>query len=592
MLRKTKIVATMGPACSSKETIRTLIDCGMDAARLNFSHGDYDSHEAMIKTIKEARKKTEKPVPIILDTMGPEIRLKSFVEGSIELSDGAPFTLTTQDVEGNENRVAISYLGLPQDVTEGNRILIDDGLIELVVDRVAGSDIVCTVLNGGTLKNNKSVNVPGVSLRLPSLTEKDINDILFGIKLGVDFIAASFIRCSDDIVKIKHVLDKNGGSHIRIIAKIENREGVDNLDSILDTADGIMVARGDLGVEIMPEEVPIVQKDMIRKANKKGKIVITATHMLESMIHNPRPTRAEANDVANAIFDGTDAVMLSGETASGKYPVESVSMMDRIACMTETFMEQSGGTESKDYSQFKTNITDAFSYAACAIAADLKASLIVNVTFSGFTPRTVAKFRPSCPVLAITSSQTVYRQMSLIRGCVPVLCKDDSELSCDAFEYSLKYAEQSQLAKTGDLIVIVAGVPVGMAGTANTIRIGTVGNILLKGESASGSVKTLTGTACVVNTRSDAAENFRAGNILVCRNTNNDLTPFIRKASAIIVGSNEPQNYDHAKNTAEALDIPLLICQENVCERITDGIIITIDAQRGIIYNGERGNGM
>ena len=588
MLRKTKIVATLGPSSNNKNIIKKLIECGVDAARLNFSHGTYESHEAMIKTIKEARRSTHKPVPIILDTMGPEIRLKKFTDGAVTLTDGAVFTLTTQDIEGDESRVSISYLGLPNDVAPGNRILIDDGLIELKVNKIAGSDIICTVLNGGVLKNNKSVNVPGVSLRLPSLTEKDINDILFGIKMGVDYIAASFIRCADDVLQIKQVLDKNNGSHIRIIAKIENREGVDNLEGILDAAHGIMVARGDLGVEIMPEEVPIVQKDMIRRANRKGKTVITATHMLESMIQNPRPTRAEANDVANAIFDGTDAVMLSGETASGKYPVEAVSMMARIAVMTEAFMDQTEDISSKDFSQFKNNITDAFSYAACAIAADLKASLIVNVTFSGFTSRTVAKFRPSCPILAITASQTVYRQMSLIRGCAPVLCDGDNGLYTDAFEYSLKYAEQSGLAKTGDMIVIVAGVPVGMAGTANTIRIGTVGNILLKGESAAGPVRTLSGTACVVNKLSDAKENFGEGDILICRNTNNDLTPFIRKASAIIVGANEPQNYEHAKNTAEALDIPLLICQENVCEKIPKGITITIDGQKGIIYNGER----
>jgi len=586
MLRKTKIVATMGPACNNKETIKKLIECGMDAARLNFSHGDYESHENMIKNIKEARKKTDKPIPIILDTMGPEIRLKSFKDGSVTLKDGDTFTLTIEEVEGDENRVGVSYLDLPDDVMPGNRILIDDGLIELKVDKIEGGDIVCTVLNGGTLKNNKSVNVPGASLSLPSLTEKDISDILFGIKMGIDYIAASFIRSSEDVVKIQQVLDKNGGSHIRIIAKIENREGIDNLEGILDTAHGIMVARGDLGVEIMPEEVPIVQKDMIQRANKKAKTVITATHMLESMTQNPRPTRAEANDVANAIFDGTDAVMLSGETASGKYPVEAVSMMARIACMTEAFMEQSSDTDSRDLSKFKTNITDAFSYAACAIVADLKASLIVNVTFSGFTSRTVAKFRPSCPILAITTSRTVYRQMSLIRGCVPVLCDNNEELLADAFEYSLKYAEKSGLAKTGDMIVIVAGLPVGTSGTANTIRIGTVGRVLLKGELASGSAKTLSGSACVVNKLSDAAKYFQEGDILVCRNTSTELTPFIRKASAIIVGANEPQNYEHAKTTAEALDIPLLICEENVCERIPTGITITIDGQKGIIYNG------
>ncbi|MCL2564371.1 MAG: pyruvate kinase [Defluviitaleaceae bacterium] len=589
MLRKTKIVATVGPACSDKETIKKLIECGMDAARLNFSHGDYASHETMIKTVKEARRETDVPVPLILDTKGPEIRIKTFKDGAIELKTGSKFILTTDDVEGDETRVSITYTDLPNDVVSGNRILLDDGLIELKVEAVKGSDIICTVLNDGPLKNNKGVNVPDVSLNLPTLTEKDINDIVFGIKMGVDFIAASFIRSSDDIVKIKQVLDRNGGSRIKIIAKIENREGLDNLDAILDAAHGIMVARGDLGVEIMPEEVPIVQKDMIKKANKKGKTVITATQMLDSMMNNPRPTRAEANDVANAIFDGTDAIMLSGETASGKYPVESVSMMARIAKMTEASMDKNIGVAVHDINEYKTSITDAISYATCTTAADLKASLIVNVTFSGFTSRMVAKFRPACPILAITASQTVYRQMSLIHGCAPILCEDCTDLYDDVFEYSLKYAEQSGYAKPGDMIVIVAGVPVGMAGTTNTIRVATVGNILLKGEAHQTlEAKTLSGRVCAIKSVAEAKEHFRAGDILVCRNTNADLTPFIRTASAIIVGANEPQNYDHAKTTTEALDIPLLICQENVCEKIPTGIIITIDGQKGIIYNGKR----
>jgi len=586
MLRKTKIIATVGPACNDKETIKKLIECGMDAARLNFSHGDYASHETMINTVKQARRETKVPVPLILDTKGPEIRIKSFKDGNVMLKTGNTFTLTTQDVEGDESRVSVTYEGLPNDIAAGKRILLDDGLIELEVVEIKGADIICNVLNDGPLKNNKGVNVPDVSLSLPALTEKDINDILFGIKMGVDFIAASFIRSAEDIAKIKQVLEKNGGSHIKIIAKIENREGLDNLDDILDAAHGIMVARGDLGVEIKPEEVPIVQKDMIRKANIKGKTVVTATQMLDSMIHNPRPTRAEANDVANAIFDGTDVIMLSGETANGKYPIESVSMMARIAKMAEASMDRWAGPNAQDINDFKTSITDAISHATCTTAADLKAALIVNVTFSGFTTRTVAKFRPSCPILAITASQTVYRQMSLIHGCVPILCEDDADLYDDVFEYSLKYAELSGLAKTGDMIVIVAGVPVGMAGTTNTIRVSSVGNMLLKGDTTS--TKILSGRTCVVKSIADARQHFQEGDILVCRNTSTELSPFIRKASAIIVGSNEPQNYEHAMTTSEVLDIPLLVCEENVVEKITSGIIITIDGPKGIIYNGKR----
>jgi len=582
--RKTKIVATLGPSCGDKESIKTLIESGMDAARLNFSHGDYSSHEQLIENVKAARAELGAPTALMLDTKGPEIRIQKFKDGAVTLEKGAKFTLTTDEIEGDETQVSINYSGLPGDISAGKRILLDDGLIELVADIVDGNIIECSVLNGGVLKNNKGVNVPDVSLSLPALTERDIEDILFGIKMDVDYIAASFIRNVNDINQLKRVLEKNGGSHIRIIAKIENGEGVSNIDSILDATHGIMVARGDLGVEILPEEVPIVQKDLIRKANKKGKLVITATQMLDSMMNNPRPTRAEANDVANAIFDGTDAVMLSGETASGKYPSESVSMMARIALKTESAIDYYKGISSHDFSSYRTSITDAISYATCTTAADIKAGLIATVTYSGFTARMVSKFRPPCPILAITANPTVSRQMNLICGCIPLLC-DDISVYDDVFAQSVKFAEDTGLVSIGDLMIIVAGVPVGMTGTTNTIRVATVGNILLKGESSS--EKIITARTCVVKNISDAEQNFQPGDILVCQNTRPELMPFIRRACAIIAGSDEPQDYEHALTSGEALDIPVLICQEKVHERIPSGIVITLDSKKGIIYNGK-----
>jgi len=582
--RKTKIVATLGPSCSDKESIKMLIKSGMDAARLNFSHGDYSSHEVLIENVKAAREELDTPTALMLDTKGPEIRIQKFAEGAATLEKGAKFTLTTDEIDGDDTIVSINYIGLPGDISVGKRILLDDGLIELVTEKIDGNNIECSVLNGGVLKNNKGVNVPEVSLSLPALTQRDIDDVLFGIKMGVDYIAASFIRNVNDVNQLKNVLEKNGGSYIKIIAKIENREGVSNIDSILDATHGIMVARGDLGVEILPEEVPIVQKDLIKKANRKGKLVITATQMLESMINNPRPTRAEANDVANAIFDGTDAVMLSGETASGKYPSEAVSMMARIALKTEGAIDYYKGISSHDFSSYKTSITDAISYATCTTAADIKASLIATVTYSGFTARMVSKFRPPCPILAITAEPAVSRQMNLICGCVPMLC-DDIGVYDDVFDQSVKFAEESGLISIGDLMIIVAGVPVGMTGSTNTIRVATVGNILLKGESSSKRV--VTARTCVVKEISDAEQNFEAGDILVCKNTKPELMPFIRKASAIIVGDDEVQDYEHAHTSGEALDIPVLTCAEKVYERIHSGIVITIDSEKGIIYNGK-----
>ena len=428
-MRKTKIVATLGPASNTVQICKDLIGAGMDAARINFSHGTYESHTEIINTLIQARTELNAPISLILDTKGPEIRIRNFAEEKVYLEQGSKFTLTTKDVVGDAAKVSITYENLPKDVERGSRILIDDGLIELLVEKLTDTDITCKVVNSGFLSSKKGVNVPDVYVNLPSLTEKDVEDIKFGIERGFDYIAASFIRSAKDVLKIREVLEAHDATHINIIAKIESRDGVNNIDSILEVADGIMVARGDLGVEIPPEEVPLVQKLLIKKANQMGKPVITATQMLESMVNNPRPTRAEANDVANAIFDGSDCIMLSGETAKGTHPVESVQMMARIAVKAEDSIDYRERLNQAGRSMTGVTITNAVSRATCTSAADLNAAAIVTVTNSGFTARMVAKYKPSCPVLAVSLREVVWRQLNLVWGCRSVMgaVKKDTE---------------------------------------------------------------------------------------------------------------------------------------------------------------------
>ena len=395
-MRKTKIVCTLGPATNDVEIMKQLIQNGMDAARINFSHGTYETHAETIAKLKQAREELNAPIPLILDTKGPEIRVKTFKEDKVRLEEDATFTLTTRDVEGDVNIVSVTYADLPKDVHRGSRILIDDGLIELKVEDITETDVVCKVINGGVVKSRKGVNLPGVEVNLPSLMEKDIEDLKFGVENGFDIVAASFIRSAEDVLKIRRVLEENGGGQMHIISKIENQQGVENIDKILEASDGIMVARGDLGVEIPPEEVPLVQKILIAKANRIGKPVITATQMLESMVHSPRPTRAEANDVANAIFDGSDAIMLSGETAAGAYPLEAVATMARIALKAESAVDYAAKLANTT-EPARVNITNAISMAACATAAELKTAAITTVTKSGFTARMISRYRPACP---------------------------------------------------------------------------------------------------------------------------------------------------------------------------------------------------
>ena len=582
-MKKTKIVCTIGPASEKEEILRELMLNGLNVARLNFSHGNYEEHKKRIDTIKKLREELDLPIAIMLDTRGPEIRLKYFKEGEVTLNAGDIFTLTTRDVEGDQNIVSVTYVGLSQDVKKGDKILIDDGLVELeVLEIIDGTDIRCKVLNGGTIKDRKGVNVPGVAINLPAVTKKDIEDIKFGIENHVDFIAASFIRRADDVLEIRKILEDNGGEHIEIISKIENQQGVDNIDEIIEASDGIMVARGDLGVEIEAEKIPILQKQIIKKCNIAGKPVITATQMLDSMIRNPRPTRAEVTDVANAILDGTDAVMLSGETASGKYPIEAVKTMYNIAINTETSSQYLETLKSKRTLDNKISTTNAISKATCTTAEDLKASAIITATSSGYTAKAVSKFRPQSPIIAATTSERVMRKLALVWGVYPVLSKK-SQNTDEVIDMSIHSAMLKGYVKEGDLIVITAGIPVGVSGTTNLLKVHTVGKVLLKGTGVG--KKSASGTVCIGSSQKELKDKFKEGQILVCEYTDKDIVEFMEKASARIVEQGGLTS--HAAIVGLNLGKPTIVGAEGATKVLKDGDIVTVDAVTGLVYEGE-----
>ena len=581
-MRKTKIVCTLGPATNDVEIMKQLIQNGMDAARINFSHGTYETHAETIAKLKQAREELNAPIPLILDTKGPEIRVKTFKEDKVRLEEDATFTLTTRDVEGDVNIVSVTYADLPKDVHRGSRILIDDGLIELKVEDITETDVVCKVVNGGVVKSRKGVNLPGVEVNLPSLMEKDIEDLKFGVENGFDIVAASFIRSAEDVLKIRRVLEENGGGQMHIISKIENQQGVENIDKILEASDGIMVARGDLGVEIPPEEVPLVQKILIAKANRIGKPVITATQMLESMVHSPRPTRAEANDVANAIFDGSDAIMLSGETAAGAYPLEAVATMARIALKAESAVDYAAKLANTT-EPARVNITNAISMAACATAAELKTAAITTVTKSGFTARMISRYRPACPLIASTSDETVWRQMNLIWGCKPMLYTGELPRG-GVFDTALEIAVKSGLLKNGDTVVSALGMPLGFSGATNTLRVDIVGDVICKGKGVG--TKRATGTARVITARDGVERTFHQGDILVTTATDSSFMPYIRKAAAIVVGPLDQNVNSHAEVAGMALDIPVIVCNAKVVDFIPAHSLITVDAEKGFVYKG------
>lgn len=469
-MRKTKIICTIGPVSDSEEKLKELLHAGMNVARFNFSHGEHAEHQAKYERAVRAAKDLDMPLATMMDTKGPEIRLRDFEGGKVYLEAGESFRLTTEEVMGTAKRASITYKNLKNDVCVGKSILIDDGLIELTIKAIEETDIVCEVVNGGFVSNHKGINVPGAILSMPYISDVDREDILFGVRMGYDYLAASFARCKEDIAEVRKLITDNGGK-MKIIAKIENMQGIDNLDEILEVSDGIMVARGDMGVEIPMEEVPILQKRMIEKALHRGKIVITATQMLESMIKNPRPTRAETTDVANAIYDGTSAIMLSGESAAGAYPIEAVKTMSRIAERAEQDINYDLRFTKRSFAQ-KTDrdVTAAISHSCCTTAINLKAAAIITVTMSGFTANMISRYQPECMVIGCTVDETVYRQLSLVFGVKPLLIRQE-ETSERLFEAAVEASLKAGFIKTGDRVVLTAGVPLGVSGNTNMIRV-------------------------------------------------------------------------------------------------------------------------
>ena len=576
-MRKTKIVCTLGPSTDSEETLRQMILAGMNVARFNFSHGIHEDHLKRLNLLRRVREELNVPVAALLDTEGPEIRLRKFAGGRVFLEKDSSFTLTTREVEGTAEICSISYRDLPQDVGPGTRLLLDDGLIALSVESVDTTDIRCRVLNSGYISDRKSVNVPGVRLSMPYLSKQDEKDIIFGIENGFDFIAASFTRCARDVLDIRELLDRHKCDHIRIIAKLENREGVQNIDEILAVSDGIMVARGDMGVEIDFTEIPIIQKNIIWHCYSSGKPVITATQMLESMITHPRPTRAEITDVANAIYDGTSAIMLSGETAAGQFPVETVKTMSAIAERTESDINYDKLLRNRGLDDHM-GVADAMAHAACTTAMDIHAKAIVTVSKSGETARLLCKYRPTPPIIACVTTEQTYRHLSLSWGIIPLvmpIVKTTDEL----IETSANLAQQAGYLREGDMAVITAGVPVGVSGTTNMIKAHLVGSSLLSGAGVGKMVGV--GRVCVCRSEADIRTKFRPGDVLVLPSTSNTILDAMKKASAII--AEEPGLNSHAAIVGLTLEKPVIVGAIGATRRLRDGVKVAVDAERGLI---------
>ncbi|GAA4078082.1 pyruvate kinase [Amphibacillus indicireducens] len=582
-MRKTKIVCTIGPVSESIEKTTELIAAGMNVSRLNFSHGDFEEHGNRIKNIREASKKLGKTVAILLDTKGPEIRTGTMAEGKVDIVKGQTINISMDEtVKGTKECFAITYPNLINDVHVGSKILLDDGLVELEVTDILKdkNELQTKALNSGVLKDKKGVNVPNVSVNLPGMTEKDAQDILFGIEQGVDYIAASFIRRAADVLSIREHLDKNGGKDIQIISKIENQEGVDNLDAILQVSDGIMVARGDLGVEIPPEDVPVVQKSMIQKCNLAGKPVITATQMLDSMERNPRPTRAEASDVANAIFDGTDAIMLSGETAAGDYPVQAVQTMHNIAIKTEANLDHKAILDKRSKSSDIT-MTDAISQSVNHTAMNLDVNAILAPTVSGHTARVISKYRPKAPIIAVTFDERVSRGLSLVWG-VHTIVGDVAYTTDKVLNVAIDRGLETNLLKRGDRVVITAGVPVGESGTTNMMKVHIIGDVLTKGQGV-GKGSSF-GRVVVAKNATEANEKVSYGDILVTQATDKGMMPALEKANGIITV--EGGLTSHAAVVGLDLSIPVIVGVDNALTVLEEGKEITVDAKRGDIYSG------
>ena len=579
-MRRTKIVCTLGPSTDKEDVLRNLMKNGMNVARMNFSHGTHEEQKARLDMIKKLREELNLPVAALLDTKGPEIRIGDVEGGKLELKPGQEFTLTTEEMLGTENKVTITYKELYKDVEPGDSILIDDGLIGMEVVRIDESDIVCRVKNGGFISNHKGVNVPGVELNMPFVSPKDLADIVFAVEQDYDFIAASFTRTAEDIMEIRKILQEHGGEKIHIIAKLENKQGVKNCEDILRVADGIMIARGDMGVEIPLEEVPVIQKELIRKAMHMGKPVITATQMLDSMMKNPRPTRAETSDVANAIYQGTSAIMLSGETAAGAYPIEAVQTMAKIAERTEQDIDYSREFKPRKLAE-APDVTSAISHATCTTAADLKAAAIVAVSKSGRTVSRIAKYLPVCPIIGCTTDERVYRQLNLLWGVTPVVM-EEANTADELFDHAVELAEQKGLIARGELVVIAAGVPVGLSGTTNMMKVQIAGNALVTGKGAN-KLKA-SGNVCVCSNDEDLEKKFRAGDIVVVEQTTNEMVHKLKDAAGIITETGD--RYSHAAVVGMTLEIPVITSARNATRILKSGTFVTMDAEQGIVYNG------
>lgn len=578
-MRKTKIVCTLGPATDDPAVLQQLILSGMNVARFNFSHGTHEEHHRRLEMLREASRELMMPVATMMDTKGPEVRVGLFRDKKVLLQKGQTFILTNDDVEGDESHVSVSFKELYKDLSPGNRVLLDDGLIELQVQSIEGYKIITQVQNDGEISDRKGVNLPDVALSMPYISDRDREDILFGIDEDFDFIAASFVRTAEDIAEIRKILDQKHCHNIPIISKIENAQGVQNIGDILKLSGGVMVARGDMGVEIPLEEVPVIQKKIIKKAFLAGRFVITATQMLDSMMKNPRPTRAETTDVANAIYDGTSAIMLSGETAAGKYPVEAVKTMATIAHRTEKDIDYKNRFYHRDYAS-RTDITNAISHATCTTGYDLDAAAIITVTRSGRTARMISKYRPQIPIVGCTYDPKVFRQLNMSWGVIPILCEVKSDTE-SLLAHAVDETRKAGIVQNGDLVVITAGVPLGVSGTTNLLRVHTVGDVLVSGDGVNN--LSCTSTVCVAIDEDTARDRFSDGDILVIPETSNNILDLLKRASGIIC-EQEGANC-HAAIVGLTLDIPVIVGAKNATALIKNSTVVLLDADKGVVCN-------
>ena len=580
-MRKTKIVCTIGPASESEEMLEKLMNAGMNVARLNFSHGSHEEHKARIDTIRKVAKRLNKTIGLLLDTKGPEIRTHNMKDGLIVLEKGKEVIVSMNEVEGTPEKFSVTYENLINDVNIGSYILLDDGLVELQVKEINKDkgEVKCDILNTGELKNKKGVNLPGVKVNLPGITDKDADDIRFGIKENVDFIAASFVRRPSDVLDIRQILEEEK-AEITIFPKIENQEGIDNIEEILEVSDGLMVARGDMGVEIPPESVPMVQKDLIRKCNKLGKPVITATQMLDSMQRNPRATRAEASDVANAIYDGTDAVMLSGETAAGQYPEEAVKTMRNIAVSAEA---------AQDYKKLlsdrtklvETSLVNAIGVSVAHTALNLNVKAIVAATESGSTARTISKYSPHSDIIAVTPSEKTDRQCAIVWGVNPVV-KEGRKTTDALLNNAVATAVETGRVSNGDLIIITAGVPTGEKGTTNMMKIHLVGDEIAKGQGVGrGSV---VGHAIVADSASDLEGKDLSDKVIITNSVDETLVPYVEKAIGLITEENGITSPSAIIGLEKG--IPTVVGVEQATKEIKNDMLVTLDASQGKVFEG------